>query len=88
MRSHSRPGCRYVQAIAFGCIPVFFRHGPGCGRALPLEELPGLPIAECSLTVDLAGLPHLNDTLAAIPQERRVELRVRSPAPRAPHSCS
>lgn len=70
--------CRYVHAIAFGCIPVFFQHSLQCARGMPLDELPGLNLRNCSLQVDLDSVYSLPATLKAVSSTRRAEMMVRS----------
>jgi hypothetical protein len=65
--------------MVFGCIPVFFHHSENCSRAMPLEELPGISLRQCSLDIDLESVKNLPQTLKSVSNEQRGQFRVRLP---------
>jgi len=69
-------GGRYVSAVLFGCIPVFFEHSDTCARTWPLAGLPDFDLQSCSLKTTPAGILTLHERLAAIPPQdiRRMQV--------------
>jgi hypothetical protein len=55
---------------------VFFHHSDTCTRGTPFEGLEDVPIRNCSLDIDLAGVKDLPETLKAVTEEKRIQLRV------------
>lgn len=63
---------RYLPAVLFGCIPVFFsKH-----ESRPLEELPEMQWANVSVRVDVGQIARLHTILEAIPTARVVQMRL------------
>ena len=64
---------RFLHAIMFGCIPVFWQ--PRAERSRALEELPEMRWDAASLTVRAKDIATLHETLAAVPADK---IKVRS----------
>lgn len=62
---------RYLPAVLYGCIPVFFTVGEG----RPFEEV--LPWDEISLTVTPDQIPRLHSSLASLNQSTIITMRMR-----------
>lgn len=63
-------GGRYVPAVLFGCVPVFWQLDEHHQTQKPFQELPDVDWDACSLNVTAATMPQLHATLSAVPSEQ------------------
>ena len=59
-------GARYLLAVLFGCVPVFWQLGEQHPTQRPVRELPDVDWDACSLNVTAASMPTLHQTLSQV----------------------
>ena len=59
-------GARYLPAVLFGCVPVFWQPNDKYFTLKPFASLPDVNWTQCSLTTDANHIERLHEELAAV----------------------